>query len=299
MQRNVKHHSLLQHYDLYNSIVLTNVAFHLALMQRVKWFDVTHCTKEKKNSNFAAKQHKHTLLRTALEYGFIPNFWTHCSREIFSQKSVNSVPYTIWIDSSLDEDHKREGGKSPWTPYRVNFAKFLLSSLFPISVVLLWFYETWEDLSENMSITPGSILQTVCPLGLPGKREQQKRLCFQLLPTPQEEQMNWKELFFMPQETPFRQVTSTVFKESSVWETSLLPVKAICVIFIRTEINSKLGTFTSYTHIHLTWNQHTPKTMVTSSFNLFLVQLPPPCSTLTVLKPHPGVSVGVVNRSLN
>lgn len=29
---------------------------------------MTHCTKEK-NSNFAAKQHKHTLLRTALEYG--------------------------------------------------------------------------------------------------------------------------------------------------------------------------------------------------------------------------------------
>lgn len=131
--------------------------------------------RKKKTSNFAAKQHKHTLLRTALEYGFTPNFWIRCSREIFSQKSVNSVPYTIWIYSSLDEDHKREGEKSPWTPYRVNFAKFLLSSLFPISVVLLWFYETWEDLSENMSITPGSILQTVCPLGLPGKREQQKR----------------------------------------------------------------------------------------------------------------------------
>lgn len=67
-----------------------------------------------------------------------------------------------------------------------------------------------------MSLTLGSILQTVCPLGLPGKREQQKRLYFQLLATPQEEQMNWKELFLMPQETPFRQVISTAFKESSV-----------------------------------------------------------------------------------
>lgn len=274
------------------------MAFHLALMQRVKRFDMTHCTK-KKNSNFAANQHKHTLLRTTLEYELIPNFWTHRSCEVLSQKSINSVPYTVWIVSSLDEDHKREGEKSPWTHCRVNFAKFLLSSLFPLSGVLLWFYETWEDLSENMSLTLGSILQTVCPLGLPGKGEQQKRLCFQLLPTQREEQMNWKELFLMPLETPFRQVISTAFKESFLWETSLLPFKAICVIFIRTEINSKLGTFTSYMHIQLTWNQHAPKTTVKSSFNLFFAQLPPSCSTLTALKPHPGASVGVVNRSLN